>query len=217
VAERDYYRPVGSHEIQHLVHEYGCLLVFVAVGSQAFGLPVPGTTALIAAALYAATAHGLPITGVVAAGALGAVAGTTAGFAVGRWGGEGLLLRVGVRLGQSPQRVQELRRQFACRGVVWLFIGRFISGVRNVTGLLAGASGMSLYRFLPASAAAALTWALVNALEYYWFGHALLRANTWVQVVLVGAGIAWLGLSLNVLRRRALRQLRSASSVTDLN
>jgi membrane protein DedA with SNARE-associated domain len=217
VAERGYYRPVGAHETQHLVQEYGCLLVFVAVGSQAFGLPVPGTTALISAALYAATAHGLPITGVIAAGAVGAVAGTTAGFAVGRWGGEGLLVRVGGRLGQSPQRVQELRRQFARHGVVWLFLGRFISGVRNVTGLLAGASGMSLYRFLPASAAAALTWALVNGLEYYWFGHALLRANTWVQVVLVGAGIAWLVVSLNVLRRRALRQLASASSVTDLN
>ena len=217
VAERDYYRPVGSHEIQHLLHEYGCLLVFVAVGSQAFGLPVPGTTALIAAALYAATAHGLPIIGVIAAGALGALAGTSAGFAVGRWGGEGVLLRVGGRLRQSPERVQQLRRQFACHGVAWLFVGRFISGVRNVTGLLAGASGMSMSRFLPVSTAAALTWALVNALEYYWFGHALLGASTWVQVVMVGAGIAWLVLSLNVLRRRTLRQLQRASSVTDLN
>ena len=217
VAGRDYYRPVGSHEIQHLLHEYGCLLVFVAVGSQAFGLPVPGTTALIAAALYAATAHGLPIIGVIAAGALGALAGTSAGFAVGRWGGEGVLLRVGGRLRQSPERVQQLRRQFACHGVAWLFVGRFISGVRNVTGLLAGASGMSMSRFLPVSTAAALTWALVNALEYYWFGHALLGASTWVQVVMVGAGIAWLVLSLNVLRRRTLRQLQRASSVTDLN
>ena len=217
VAGRDYYRPVGSHEIQRLLHEYGCLLVFVAVGSQAFGLPVPGTTALIAAALYAATAHGLPIIGVIAAGALGALAGTSAGFAVGRWGGEGMLLRVGGRLRQSPERVQQLRRQFACHGVAWLFVGRFISGVRNATGLLAGASGMSLSRFLPVSTAAALTWALVNALEYYWFGHALLGASTWVQVVMVGAGIAWLVLSLNLLRRRTLRQLQRASSVTDLN
>jgi membrane protein DedA with SNARE-associated domain len=217
VAERDYYRPVGSHEIQHLVHEYGCLLVFVAVGSQAVGLPVPGTTALIAAALYAATAHGLPIIGVIAAGALGALAGTSAGFAVGRWGGEGVLLRVGGRLRQSPERVQQLRRQFASHAVAWLFVGRFISGVRNATGLLAGASGMSLSRFLPVSMAAALTWALVNALEYYWFGHALLGASTWVQVVMVCAGIAWLVFSLNLLRRRTLRQLQRASSVTDLN
>ena len=62
-----------------------------------------------------------------------------------------------------------------------------------------------------------MTWALVNALEYDRFGHALLGASTWVQVVMVSAGIVWLVLSLNVLRRRTLRQLRRASSVTDLN
>jgi membrane protein DedA with SNARE-associated domain len=201
---------MGAHEIHHLVQQYGCLLVFVMVGLQAFGLPLPGTTVLIAAAVYAAAGHGLPIAGVIAAGALGALAGTTAGFAVGRWGGEGLLLRVGTRLRIGPERVQELRHRFAAHGAVWLFIGRFISGLRNLSGLLAGASGMGLKRFLPISAAAALTWATVNALEYYWFGHALLGASTWVRVVMVCAGVAWLVVSLGLLRRRALRQLRAA-------
>jgi membrane protein DedA with SNARE-associated domain len=69
---------------------------------------------------------------------------------------------------------------------------------------------MSLHRFLPISAAAALAWALINALEYYWFGHALLGASTWVQVVLVIAGLAWLLISFSLLRRRALRHLRQA-------
>jgi membrane protein DedA with SNARE-associated domain len=193
------------------VHEYGCLLVFVAVGLQALGPPVPGTTVLIAAALYAATAHGLPIAGVIAAGALGALAGTTAGFALGRWGGEALLVRAGRRLRQSPERVQALRSVFADHGGAWVFVGRFISGVRNVTGLLAGSSGMPLYRFLPVSAAAALVWALINALEYYWFGHALLGASTWFQVIMVCAGLAWLLFSFGVLCRRALRHLQKAS------
>jgi membrane protein DedA with SNARE-associated domain len=201
---------VGAHEIHHLVQQYGCLLVFVVVALQAFGLPLPGTTALVAAAVYAATAHGLPIEGVIAAGALGALAGTTAGFAVGRWGGEGLLLSVGARFRQSPERVQQLRHGFAARGTVLLFISRFVTGLRNVAGLAAGASGMSLRRFLPVSAAAAVAWATVNALEYYWFGHTLLGASTWLRVVMVCAGIAWLVLSLGLLRRRAMRHLPGA-------
>lgn len=201
---------MGAHEIQHLVHEYGCLLVFVAVGLQAFGLPVPGTTALIAAAVFAATRHGLPIEGVIAAGALGALVGTAAGFALGRWGGEGLLLRIGGRLRQSPERVQQLRHGFAAHGAMWLFVGRFVSGLRNLTGLLAGASGMPLRRFLPISAAAAVVWASVHSLEYYWFGHALLGASPWVRVALVAAGLAWLVVSLSLLRRRALRRLGAA-------
>ncbi len=187
------------------MHEYGCLLVFVAVALQAFGLPLPGTTVLIAAALYAAAEHGLPIAGVIAAGGLGALAGTTAAFALGRYGGERLLLRLGGRLRQSPDRVQRLRREFAVHGLAWLFIGRFISGLRNVTGLLAGASGMPLRRFLPVSTAAALAWALLNALGYYWFGHAVVGAGTWVRIGLVCAGLAWLAVSIALLRRRALR------------
>jgi membrane protein DedA with SNARE-associated domain len=196
---------VGSLDVQHLVHEYGCLLVFVAVALQALGLPVPGTTVLIAAALYAAAENGLPIVGVVAAGGLGALAGTTVAFGVGRYGGERLLLRLGTRLRQSPDRVQRLRREFAVHGMAWLFIGRFISGLRNVTGLLAGASGMTLKRFLPVSAAAALAWALLNALGYYWFGHAVVGASMWVRIGMVGVGLVWLAVSVLLLRRRALR------------
>jgi membrane protein DedA with SNARE-associated domain len=203
---------VGGHEIHHLVGQYGCALVFVAVALQAFGLPLPGTTVLIAAAVYAAAGHGLPIEGVIAAGAAGALVGTTAGFAVGRWGGGRLLVRVGARLRQSPERVEEFRHRFAAHGAVWLFVSRFVSGLRNVAGLFAGASGMSLRRFLPISAAAAVAWATINALEYYWFGHALLGASTWVRVVMVCAGIAWLVVSLGLLRRRALRQLPGVSA-----
>src|SRR5205823_9112999 len=115
--------PVGSHEIQQLIHEYGLVLVFLAVGLQALGLPIPGTTALVVAAVYAATSHGLPIEGVIAAGALGALVGTTGGFVLGRWRGEELLLWIGGRLRQSPERVQTLRSEFAARGAVWLIVG----------------------------------------------------------------------------------------------
>jgi membrane protein DedA with SNARE-associated domain len=89
--------------------------------------------------------------------------------------------------------------------MAWLFIGRFISGLRNVTGLLAGASGMTLRRFLPVSTAAALAWALVNALGYFWFGHSLVGASAWVRIGMVCAGVGWMLLSILVLRRRAVR------------
>jgi membrane protein DedA with SNARE-associated domain len=200
---------VGTHEIHHLIREYGIALVFLAVALQAMGPPVPGTTVLIAAAVYAATG-GLPIAGVIAAGALGVLVGTTVGYGVGRWGGERLLLALGGWIRQSPERVQQLRRAFAAHGGVWLLVGRFFTGGRNVMGVLAGASGMALTRFLLISAEGALAWTLVNALEYYWFGHVLLAAGTWLKVILVGAGIAWMVISFGLLRRRALRHLQAA-------
>lgn len=200
---------MGSHEITHLIHQYGLLLIFAVVALQALGAPLPGTTALVAGALYAATGHGLPIVGVIAAGVAGALCGTCLGFTLGRLGGERLLLRAGRLLRQPPWRVHRLRVQFAAHGGSWLLFGRFITGVRNVTGLLAGASGMAFGRFLGFSAIAAFAWATINGLEYYWFGHALAAADTWLQVVLVAAGLLTLWLSFRVLRRRAGRSLAS--------
>ena len=150
----------------------------------------------------------------IAAGAAGALAGTTAGFALGRWGGERLLVRIGARLGQRPERVMTLRREFATHGQGWLFVGRFISGVRNVIGLVSGASGTPLKRFLPVTAAAAVVWALVNGLGYYWFGHALARASTWVQIAMVCVGLVWMLVSLNLLRRRVVRSVRDGGVST---
>lgn len=198
---------MSTHTIDHLLHGYGCWLVFAVVALQAVGAPLPGTTVLIAAAVLAGTRHTLPIAGVIAAGAAGALAGTSAGFALGRWGGVRLLNRLGARLGQDPARIAHLRRQLAAAGPAWLFVARFVTGLRNVAGLLAGASGIGAARFGLVTAAAALTWASVNALEYYWFGRALTGADTWVQVALVGLGLVWMVVSLRVLGRRALRRL----------
>jgi membrane protein DedA with SNARE-associated domain len=204
---------VSSHEISHLVHQYGLLLVFGFAWAQAFCLPVPGTTALAAAALYAATGHGLSIVGVIAAGALGALTGTAAGFALGHWRGERLLLWIGARVRQSPERVAHLRDEFAAHGGAWVFVGRFISGVRNVLGLVAGASGMKVGRFLTVSAAAAAAWSLWNGLQVYYIGHTLLGANTWVQIAMVCVGIVWMLVSLNFLRRRVLRRIAGSAEL----
>jgi membrane protein DedA with SNARE-associated domain len=202
---------MSSHEIHHLLHLYGLGLVFTITGLQALGAPLPGTTALIAAALYAATDHGLPIAGVIATGALGALAGTSIAYGVGRWGGERLLMALAGRLRRRPEEVQVLRREFAESGSAWVFIGRFVTGLRNVVGLVAGASGMPWRRFVVVCAAACVVWASVNGLEYYWLGHALAGTSRWLQVVLICVGIGWTVLTFRLLRRRALRRLRAAS------
>ncbi|HWC84968.1 MAG TPA: VTT domain-containing protein [Solirubrobacteraceae bacterium] len=199
-----------GHEISHLLHEYGLGIVFVATALQAVGAPIPGTTVLIAAALYAAASHGLPIAGVIAAGALGALVGTSAGFALGRWRGEWVIGHAGRLLRQSPERVAFMRREFAAHGGWLLFYSRFVTGLRNVIGLLAGASGMSVRRFLPVTAAAATAWALINGLEYFWFGDAVAGASTWLQIVLIVVGLAWLVVSFRLLRRHTLRRWRES-------
>ena len=54
---------------------HGPVLVAAVVALESMGLPVPGETTLVTAALVAGTSHRLHIGVVVAAAALGAIAG----------------------------------------------------------------------------------------------------------------------------------------------
>ena len=49
------------HFIGHLIHAYGLLTGAAVVGLECIGLPLPGETALLAAAMYAGTDHDLNI------------------------------------------------------------------------------------------------------------------------------------------------------------
>jgi membrane protein DedA with SNARE-associated domain len=198
---------LSSGEIHHLLRDYGIALVFAAAAAQALGVPIPGTTVLIVAAVYAAAGHGSPIAEVIAAGALGAVAGMSAGFWIGRHASEERLARAARRLRVSPDRVARLRGEVAARAGAWVFFSRFVTGLRNVTGLLAGASGMPFGRFLRFGAAAALVWATSAGLEYYWFGRAVVGAPTWLQIVLVCLGLIATVLSIRFVGRRASRHV----------
>jgi membrane protein DedA with SNARE-associated domain len=191
---------VSAHEITHLIHEYGLIVVFLAAALQAVGFPVPGGTALVAAGIDASTKHGLPVVGVIVAGALGALVGTTGGFAIGRWRGEPILLRLGRLFRQRPERVQRLRRDFQKHALAPVFIARFITGARNLVGLIAGASGMAFRGFFFVSAAAAVVWATVITLEYYFAGKAILGAPTWLQILLIVVGIVATIISFRLLR-----------------
>src|SRR6195256_21967 len=78
-----------------LLATYGYLAVFVFVGVESIGIPVPGETMLLAAAIYAGTTHNLDIALVIAAASAGAVLGDNIGYWVGREFGYELLLRYG--------------------------------------------------------------------------------------------------------------------------
>src|SRR5262249_40338230 len=59
--------------IAHLVQSYGYYAVFALIAPESLGIPLPGESALIAAALYARTTHHLNIAALAAAAAAGAV------------------------------------------------------------------------------------------------------------------------------------------------
>jgi membrane protein DedA with SNARE-associated domain len=84
----------------------GYLAVAMFVGIESLGVPLPGETMLITAAVFAATGK-LSIVGVIAAAIIGAVIGDNIGFGIGWFGGYPLLRRFGkyVHLDEAKLKV----------------------------------------------------------------------------------------------------------------
>src|SRR5206468_2960459 len=68
-----------------LFHDYGYGAIFAGVLLESTGLPLPGESLMIAAALYAATTHHLNIFILVPLAAAGAICGDQIGYFIGRW------------------------------------------------------------------------------------------------------------------------------------
>jgi len=196
---------VSSHEIHHLLNQYGLAAAFAAVGLQAFCLPVPGSTILIAASVYAASRHGFSIFAVIAVGTAASVTGGSAGFLFGRWRGEWALLKLGRLLRRRPEQVQHLRALLDRHAAIALIASRWFTGTRNGAGIASGASGTGVARFLAISTLAGLIWATVTGFEFYFFGSVLLAAPLWLKVLVIIGGIVAAVAVLRLVQRLALR------------
>jgi membrane protein DedA with SNARE-associated domain len=146
------------HEIYALLARYGYGLVGLVIALESLGLPLPGETILIAAALYAGKTGQLDIRGVVLAATLGGTLGNLIGYVIGRWLGAPALERYGPRIGFDRRRSLLGQYLFRHYGGLVIVLGRFTPLLRAFAALLAGANRMPGGRFLAWTAAGTLIW-----------------------------------------------------------
>ena len=174
-----------------LFARYGYAVVFVGVLLENTGLPIPGETILLAGAALAQFGR-LSLGWVVAAAVAGAILGDNFGFLIGRHGGRTLALRYGPRLGLSESRLAEFDRFFLHYGPRTVFIARFVTGLRVVGAILAGASGLRWPTFLFYNATGAIVWSIAVATAGY------LLAYSWDTLERVIGGVGLVALVLVV-------------------
>jgi membrane protein DedA with SNARE-associated domain len=179
---------LSTHTIDGWLESYGYLVVFLLVMLESIGVPVPGETALIGAALYAGSTGKLEIWGVIAVAIAGAIIGDNIGFSIGRYGGAKLLLRHGHKIGLHEGRLKIGIWLFRRHGGKVVFWGRFVSILRTYAAFLAGTNQMAWPRFLVFNAAGAVVWATAFGVAYYVFGSALQRLSTTIDITLGVAG-----------------------------
>jgi len=157
-----------SHDqLAHLLSAYGYGAVGVLVALEGLGIPLPGETALIVAAILAGTDHVFDIWFVIAAAAAGAVIGDNIGFWLGREFGYRFLIRYGHYIRVTVPRIKLGQYLFLRYGGRVVLFGRFVAILRMLGAFLAGANRLAWSRFIVFNAAGGIGWATLYGLGAY--------------------------------------------------
>lgn len=187
---------------------YGAVgfLVFI----EDFGIPSPGETVLIAGAV-AASQGSLNIFLVALVGFSAAVLGDNVGYAIGRYGGRRLILGLGhrIRIGShhllTAGRLDRAQSLFHRYGAWIIAAARFIEGLRQLNGIVAGTLRYSWFRFLALNAFGALLWVGTWTTLAYYAGNWVSHFHGAYRWEIIGAGLVGIGGSAVLLYLRRHR------------
>jgi membrane protein DedA with SNARE-associated domain len=196
----------ATTDLQHVLLTYGYGAVLVRVAIESIGIPFPGETMLLVAAIAAGATHQLSIVLVILAATCGAILGDNLGFWIGREGGYRLLRRYGRYIGFNERRVKAGWYVFRTHGGKIVFFGRFVAVLRAWAAFLAGVNRMPWSRFLLFNALGGVIWATLYGLGGYFLGEEIHRLTGPVGIVTIVLAVLIIIASLIVVRRNE-RQL----------
>ena len=190
--------------VDHLIQVAGYPLLFLLVMAESSGIPVPGETALITAAVLASRGK-LQIELVIPLAASAAIVGDNAGYLFARKGGRWLLERPG-RFERQRREVLRIGEPFFERhGAKAVFFGRFLLGLRVWASWLAGATRMPWRSFLFWNAAGGICWATLVGLIAYFLGESATNALETFGIYGLIAAVVAIASALVLHRRRNRR------------
>lgn len=198
-----------------ILSSLGYFSIFLLIALESLGLPLPGETVLVGAAIYAGQTHQLNIILIVFAAASGGALGGTIGFWLGRIFGPQLTEKYGPYIGLTPRRIVLGEYLFKKWGGWIIFFGRFVALLRVLAAILAGLNYFDPLRFFIFNAAGALLWSIIFGCGGYFFGsaiHQIAGPAGWVilMAVMIGGFFTYRYLKQN--ESRLMREAEQASS-----
>ena len=203
--------PGFLHGVAPILDRWGYLAVAGFIGVESFGMPAPGQTIMVAAAIYAGAGR-LNIVGVAAVAFVAAVMGDNIGYWIGVRGGRKLVHRFGKYIFLTPERLAKAERFFQRRGNRIVLVARFIDGIRQFNGVIAGITAMPWRTFLIYNAIGAALWVGWWTTVAYVLGTHLVeiiehvhRYKWWAMGIGALAVITYVTLHIRHIRRRRAR------------
>jgi membrane protein DedA with SNARE-associated domain len=207
--------PGFLNSIAPLLQHYGLLAIGLLILVEDFGVPAPGETILIAGSIYAGAGR-LNIVAVGLVGFIAAITGDNIGFAIGHFGGRALALRWGKYVFLTKERLDKAEAFFDRRGAIVITFARFVEGLRQANGIIAGITGMHWLRFLIFNAIGAALWVGTWVTAGYFAGNHIGTiyhyVNLYSYYVLIALGVLILGYIFWHLRKRRRRRAADMAS-----
>ncbi|MBA2391367.1 MAG: DedA family protein [Ktedonobacteraceae bacterium] len=197
-------------DIHHLLITYGYLAVFIFVAIESTGIPFPGETMLLIAAIYAGTTHQLSLPLVIVTAALGAIVGDNLGFLVGHVWGYRLLSHYGRFIRLDERKLKLGQYLFMKHGSKVVFFGRFVAVLRAWAAFLAGANRMRWSRFLLFNVLGGIMWATLFGSGGYFLGDNIHRVTGPFAIVSVVLGVSVIITYLIFMHRNQKRFMEEA-------
>ncbi len=198
--------------IPALISHYGYVAIFFGVAIESAGVPFPGETILVTAAIFAGRSHGLNIVGVIAAAAAGAIAGDNLGFWVGREFGLSLLVKHGHLIRLDESRLKLGQYLFQKHGGKIVFFGRFVAVLRAFAAILAGANRFDPKRFFVFNAAGAIVWGYIFGTLGFIFGTQAHRIAGPIGVIGLAVALVVLAFCWRFYKKNEARLMQEAEA-----
>jgi membrane protein DedA with SNARE-associated domain len=193
------------------LEHYGLGAILLLVLVEDFGIPVPGETVLIAGAVFAGSGR-LNVVAVALVGFVAAVAGDNIGYAIGRFGGRALAIRWGKYVFLTPERLDAAEAFFDRHGAKIITIARFVEGLRQANGIIAGITHMHWLRFVAYNALGAALWVGTWVSVGYFAGQHITTIYNAITTYSLYAAIAAVVLIAALVFRHLRKRRRSAAA-----
>ncbi len=172
------------------------------IGLESRGIPSPGETALILAAVLASQGK-LEIWLVILIGVASAIIGDNLGYLLGRHFGREVLTARGPFHRRRAQVIEVGDRFFERHGPKAVFFARWIALIRFAAAWLAGINHMQWRQFFFWNAIGGITWGVTYGLVGYFLGSAAAKAISQFGVyAFIGLGLAFVAYAYFKLRGR---------------
>ncbi len=162
-----------GHELGMLepwLHHYGVIAVFLILTFESCGMPLPGESLLVVAAILSGRGD-FSFPSLFFSAWAGAVLGDNIGYLIGRMLGHDLLWRYGRKVGLNAERLGKVQAIFARYGPLTVGFARFVTVLRQLNGVFAGTVRMDWRRFLLFNALGGALWVVVWTMAGFYLGR----------------------------------------------